>query len=65
MTTASTTNLDPEDLPSNPAFTQGVIAPAAPTLYVGGQLGTTGDPETWLKRWPITLIPESHRNPAS
>lgn len=24
----------------NPAFTQGVIAPAARTLYVGGQLGT-------------------------
>ena len=24
----------------NPAFTQGMIAPAARTLYVGGQLGT-------------------------
>ncbi len=38
--TASTTHLDPEALPSNPAFTQGVIAPAARTLYVGGQLGS-------------------------
>jgi enamine deaminase RidA (YjgF/YER057c/UK114 family) len=40
MTTARTTHLDPEELHSNPAFTQGVIAPAARTLYVGGQLGT-------------------------
>ena len=38
--TAKTTHLDPEELHSNPAFTQGVIAPAARTLYVGGQLGT-------------------------
>ena len=38
--TARTTHLDPEELHSNPAFTQGVIAPAARTLYVGGQLGT-------------------------
>jgi enamine deaminase RidA (YjgF/YER057c/UK114 family) len=38
--TAKTTHLDPEGLHSNPAFTQGVIAPAARTLYVGGQLGT-------------------------
>lgn len=34
------THLDPEELHYNPAFTQGVIAPAAQTLYVGGQLGT-------------------------
>jgi enamine deaminase RidA (YjgF/YER057c/UK114 family) len=33
-------SVDPEELHSNPAFTQGVIAPAAGTLYVGGQLGT-------------------------
>jgi enamine deaminase RidA (YjgF/YER057c/UK114 family) len=38
--TAKPTHIDPEDLHSNPAFTQGVIAPAAQTLYVGGQLGT-------------------------
>ena len=38
--TARTTHPDPEELHSNPAFTQGVIAPAARTLYVGGQLGT-------------------------
>jgi enamine deaminase RidA (YjgF/YER057c/UK114 family) len=34
------TRLDPEGLPTSPAFTQGVIAPAGRTLYVGGQLGT-------------------------
>jgi hypothetical protein len=30
------------------------------------QHGTTGDPATWLKRWPATLGPsiESHRNSA-
>jgi enamine deaminase RidA (YjgF/YER057c/UK114 family) len=38
--TARTTHLDPEELHSNPAFTQGVISPAGQTLYVGGQLGT-------------------------
>ncbi len=37
---AKTTHVDPEALYSNPAFTQGVIAPAARTLYVGGQLGS-------------------------
>lgn len=35
-------HLDPAGLAYNPAFTQGVIAPAGPTLYVGGQLGTDG-----------------------
>ena len=35
------TPLDPEDLHNSPAFTQGMIAPAGRTLYVGGQLGTT------------------------
>ena len=40
MTTTRTTHLDPEELANNPAFTQGVIAPAGRTLYVGGQLGT-------------------------
>ena len=39
MSTARTTHVDPEELHRNPAFTQGVIAPAARTLYVGGQLG--------------------------
>ncbi|WP_083880629.1 RidA family protein [Nocardia araoensis] len=38
--TTNTTRLDPEELHRNPAFTQGVIAPAGRTLYVGGQLGT-------------------------
>ena len=40
LMTVKTTHVDPEDLYSSPAFTQGVIAPAAQTLYVGGQLGT-------------------------
>jgi enamine deaminase RidA (YjgF/YER057c/UK114 family) len=40
--TAGTTHVDPEDLYTSPAFTQGVIAPAGRTLYVGGQLGTDG-----------------------
>ncbi|WP_214323861.1 RidA family protein [Nonomuraea sediminis] len=38
--TVTTTHLDPEGLYVSPAFTQGVIAPAARTVYVGGQLGT-------------------------
>ncbi|WP_052848744.1 RidA family protein [Streptomyces avicenniae] len=38
--TTRTTHLDPEELHYNAAFTQGVIAPVARTLYVGGQLGT-------------------------
>jgi enamine deaminase RidA (YjgF/YER057c/UK114 family) len=37
-----TTHLDPPELARSPAFTQGVIAPAGRTLYVGGQLGTDG-----------------------
>jgi enamine deaminase RidA (YjgF/YER057c/UK114 family) len=40
LMTAKTTHLDPEELHHNPAFTQGVITPAARTLHVGGQLGT-------------------------
>jgi enamine deaminase RidA (YjgF/YER057c/UK114 family) len=40
--TTETTHIDPEELAANPAFTQGVIAPAGRTLYVGGQLGTDG-----------------------
>jgi enamine deaminase RidA (YjgF/YER057c/UK114 family) len=35
-----TVHLDPAELHNNPAFAQGVIAPAARTVYVGGQLGT-------------------------
>lgn len=38
--TEKTTHIDPDDLPTSPAFAQGVIAPAGRTLYVGGQLGT-------------------------
>jgi enamine deaminase RidA (YjgF/YER057c/UK114 family) len=40
LMTARTRHVDPEELHGNPAFTQGVIAPAGHTLYVGGQLGT-------------------------
>jgi 2-iminobutanoate/2-iminopropanoate deaminase len=32
--------VDPPQLPRSPAFAQGMIAPAGPTLYVGGQNGT-------------------------
>jgi 2-iminobutanoate/2-iminopropanoate deaminase len=31
--------VDPPQLPRSPAFAQGMIAPAGPTLYVGGQNG--------------------------
>lgn len=41
--THRTTHVDPAELHRNPAFTQGVIAPAGPTLYVGGQNGTDSD----------------------
>lgn len=36
------TPVDPPALPRSPAFAQGMIAPAGPTLYVGGQNGTDG-----------------------
>jgi 2-iminobutanoate/2-iminopropanoate deaminase len=36
------TPVDPPQLHSSPAFAQGMIAPAGPTLYVGGQNGTDG-----------------------
>lgn len=34
------TAVDPPQLHHSPAFAQGMIAPAGPTLYVGGQNGT-------------------------
>jgi 2-iminobutanoate/2-iminopropanoate deaminase len=34
------TPIDPPQLYSSPAFAQGMILPAGPTLYVGGQNGT-------------------------
>jgi enamine deaminase RidA (YjgF/YER057c/UK114 family) len=34
------TPIDPAGLFQSPAFAQGMIAPAGPTLYVGGQNGT-------------------------
>ena len=34
--------VDPPQLHRSPAFAQGMIAPAGPTLYVGGQNGTDG-----------------------
>lgn len=36
------TPVDPPSLHSSPAFAQGMLAPAGPTLYVGGQNGTDG-----------------------
>ena len=38
--TTRPTPVDPPRLHHNPAFTWGMIAPAGPTLYVGGQNGT-------------------------
>jgi enamine deaminase RidA (YjgF/YER057c/UK114 family) len=38
--TVQPTSVDPPQLPRSPAFTQGMIVPAGPTLYVGGQNGT-------------------------
>jgi enamine deaminase RidA (YjgF/YER057c/UK114 family) len=37
--TTHPTPVDPPQLHANPAFTQGMIVPAGPTLYVGGQNG--------------------------
>ena len=36
------TPVDPPQLHRSPAFAQGMIVPAGPTLYVGGQNGTDG-----------------------
>jgi 2-iminobutanoate/2-iminopropanoate deaminase len=38
--TAQLTPVDPPALHQSPAFAQGMIVPAGPTLYVGGQNGT-------------------------
>ena len=37
------TPVDPPQLHRSPAFAQGMIAPAGPTLYVGGQNGTDAE----------------------
>ena len=37
------TPVDPPELPASPAFAWGMVAPAGPTLYVGGQNGTDAD----------------------
>lgn len=37
--TSQLTQIDPPQLYRSPAFAQGMIAPAGPTLYVGGQNG--------------------------
>jgi 2-iminobutanoate/2-iminopropanoate deaminase len=46
-TTTQPTPVDPPQLLHSPAFAQGMIVPAGPTLYVGGQNGTdsNGSPE--------------------
>lgn len=36
------TPIDPPQMQQSPAFAQGMLAPAGPTLYVGGQNGTDG-----------------------
>lgn len=38
--TAQPTPIDPQQLYRSPAFAQGMVLPAGPTLYVGGQNGT-------------------------
>lgn len=43
--TTQVTPVDPEQLHRSPAFAQGMIAPAGPTLYVGGQNGTDASGE--------------------
>ena len=40
--TNAPTPVDPPQLQRSPAFAQGMIAPAGPTLYVGGQNGIDG-----------------------
>ncbi|WP_077489247.1 RidA family protein [Sinomonas mesophila] len=42
MTTLPTP-VDPPELHTSPAFAQGMILPAGPTLYVGGQNGTDSE----------------------
>jgi enamine deaminase RidA (YjgF/YER057c/UK114 family) len=39
------TPVDPDELHRSPAFAQGMIAPAGPLLFVGGQNGTDGSGE--------------------
>jgi 2-iminobutanoate/2-iminopropanoate deaminase len=38
--TTRPTPVDPPEIPASPAFAQGMVLPAGPTLYVGGQNGT-------------------------
>ena len=42
MTTLPTP-IDPPELHKSPAFAQGMVLPAGPTLYVGGQNGTDAE----------------------
>lgn len=37
------TPVDPSGIQQSPAFAQGMIAPAGPTLYIGGQNGVDAD----------------------
>ena len=43
--TTYVTPVDPEHLHRSPAFAQGMIAPAGPVLFVGGQNGTDASGE--------------------
>lgn len=40
--TSQPTPVDPPSMHGNPAFTQGMIVPAGPLLFVGGQNGADG-----------------------
>ena len=43
MTTTRPTAVDPPELFNSPAFAQGMVLPAGPTLYVGGQNGVDAE----------------------
>ena len=41
--TGLATPIDPPELPSSPAFAQGMVLPPGPTLFVGGQNGVDAE----------------------
>ena len=53
-------HVNPESLHANPAFSQGTIAPAGRTLYVGGQNGV--DPDGALLDGAEAQVAQAMRN---
>lgn len=53
-------HVNPDSLPSSPAFSQGTIAPAGRTLYVGGQDGVGADGE--LLERPEEQVAQAMKN---